>query len=213
MRGRTKYLVAFALVVVAIGVSVYYYPQMPDQMATHWNASGDADGTMSKLGGSFFIPALTLGVLVLFMVIPSVDPLQENVERFRDSYDLFVVVFVAFMLYVHVLVLLWNLGSRFEFTTVLAPAIGVLYYFIGTLMNHVERNWFVGVRTPWTMTNERVWRKTHSRAGPLFKLAGLVAVLGVFVPTYALHLIIWPAVGVALYLTVYSYFEYRRVTG
>ncbi|WP_227376139.1 SdpI family protein [Haladaptatus halobius] len=212
MKGRTKYFVALAFVVVAFGVSAYYYPQMPEQMATHWNASGDADGTMPKLWGLFFLPALTAGLLVLFAVIPKIDPLGENVEAFREHYDLFVVLFVAFMLYVHLLVVLWNLSYRFEFTAVLAPAIGALYYFVGTLMNRVERNWFVGVRTPWTMTSNKVWRKTHSRAGPLFKLAGLVALLGVLVPGYAVYLIAGPAIVVALYLTVYSYVEYRRVT-
>ncbi|WP_458206602.1 SdpI family protein [Haladaptatus sp. NG-SE-30] len=212
MKGRTKYLVALALVVVAFGVSAYYYPELPEQMATHWNASGEADGTMSRLAGAFFLPALTLGILVLFAVIPKIDPLRENITAFREFYDLFVVLFVAFMLYVHLLVILWNLGYRFDFTTVLAPAIGVLYYFIGMLMTHVERNWFVGFRTPWTMTSNEVWERTHSRAGPLFKLAGLIAVLGALVPAFAIHLIVWPAVGVAVYLAIYSYIEYRRVT-
>ncbi|WP_227354954.1 SdpI family protein [Haladaptatus salinisoli] len=212
MKGRTKYLAALALVVVAFGVSAYYYPQFPERMTTHWNASGDADGTTPKVWGAFFLPALAAGLLCLFAVIPKIDPLGENVEAFREHYDLFVVLLVAFVLYVHLLVVLWNLDYRFEFTAVLAPAIGALYYFVGTLMNRVERNWFVGVRTPWTMTSDEVWRKTHSRAGPLFKLAGVVALLGALVPAYAVYLIAGPAVVVALYLAVYSYVEYRRVS-
>ncbi|WP_435153127.1 SdpI family protein [Haladaptatus sp. DFWS20] len=212
MKVRTQYLVALLLVVIAFGVSAYFYPQMPDRMATHWNASGDADGTMSKLWGLFLLPTLTAGLLVLFAVIPRIDPLSENIQMFREQYELFVVLFVAFMLYVHSLVILWNLGYRFEFTTVLAPAMGVLFYFIGTLMNRVERNWFVGVKTPWTLSNDEVWKNTHSRAGTLFKFAGIIAVLGAFVPVYAIYFMVVPAVGTSIYLTVYSYVEYRRVT-
>ncbi len=212
MNGRTKYLVALLLVAVAFGASAYFYSQLPDRMATHWNASGNADGTMAKPWGAFLMPALTAGLLALLAVLPNIDPLRENVATFRDHYDLFVVLFVAFMLYVHALVILWNLGYRFDVTTVLAPAIGALFYFIGTLMNRVERNWFVGVRTPWTLSDDEVWDRTHTRAGPLFKLAGLVAALGVAVPEYAVYLMVVPAVAIAIYLTIYSYVQYRRIT-
>ncbi len=211
MKGRKSYFVALALVVVSFALSAYYYPRMPDQIASHWNANGNADGSMPKLWGLFLLPTLTAGLLVLFAAIPRIDPLRENIAEFREYYDLFVVLFVAFMLYVHLLTLLWNLGYRFDFTMVLSPAIGVLFYFIGALMGRVERNWFIGVRTPWTLSDEKVWKKTHTRAGPLFKIAGVIAVLAVFVPRYAIYLMVGPVVLVAVYLTLYSYVEYRRV--
>ncbi len=211
MKGRKSYLVALALVVVSFALSVYYYPRMPDQIATHWNASGNADGTMPKLWGLFLLPTMTAGLLVLFAAIPRIDPLRENIAEFRRYYDLFIVLLVAFMLYMQVLIVLWNLGYRFDFTMVLSPAIGVLYYFIGALMSRVERNWFIGVRTPWTLSDDRVWKRTHSRAGPLFKIAGIIAILGAFVPRYAIYLMVGPVILVAAYLMLYSYVEYRRV--
>ncbi len=211
MKARKSYLIALVLVVVSFALSVYYYPRMPDQIASHWNASGNADGSMPKLWGLFLLPTLTAGLLALFAAIPRLDPLHENIAEFREYYDLFVVLFVAFMVYVHLLTIVWNLGYRFDFTMVLLPAIGVLFYFIGSLMGRVERNWFIGVRTPWTLSDDRVWKKTHTRAGPLFKLAGIIAVLGVFVPRYAIYLLVGPVVLVAIYLTLYSYVEYRRV--
>lgn len=212
MKGRNAYLTAVALVVVSFVLSAYYYPRMPDQIASHWNASGNVDGTMPKLWGLFLLPTMTAGLLVLFAAIPRIDPLRENIADFREYYDLFVLLFVAFMLYVHVLTILWNLGYRFDFTMVLSPAIGVLFYFIGTLMSRVEPNWFVGVRTPWTLSNDDVWKKTHTRAGPLFKIAGVIAVLGVLVPDYAIFLVVVPVLLVSIYLVAYSYVEYRRVT-
>lgn len=212
MKGRNAYLTAVALVVVSFVLSAYYYPRMPDQIASHWNASGNVDGAMPKLWGLFLLPTMTAGLLVLFAAIPRIDPLRENIADFREYYDLFVLLFVAFMLYVHVLTILWNLGYRFDFMMVLSPAIGVLFYFIGTLMSRVEPNWFVGVRTPWTLSNDDVWKKTHTRAGPLFKIAGVIAVLGVLVPDYAIFLVVVPVLLVSIYLVAYSYVEYRRVT-
>ncbi|KZN24084.1 hypothetical protein A4G99_06385 [Haladaptatus sp. R4] len=211
MKGRKSYLVALALVAVSFALGVYYYPRMPDQIASHWNASGNADGTMPKLWGLFLIPTMTAGLLVLFAAIPRIDPLRENIAEFRRYYDLFIVLFVAFMLYMQALIVLWNLGYRFDFTMVLSPAIGVLYYFIGALMSRVERNWFIGVRTPWTLSDDRVWKRTHARAGPLFKLAGIIAILGAFVPRYAIYLVVGPVLLAAAYLMLYSYVEYRRV--
>ena len=211
MKGRISYLVALAFVIVSFVVSVYFYPHMPDQIASHWNASGNANGSMPKLWGLFLVPTLTAGLFVLFAAIPRIDPLRENIAEFREYYDLFVVLFVVFMVYIQVLIILWNLGYRFDFTVVLSPAIGVLYYFVGALMSRVERNWFIGVRTPWTLSDDEVWEKTHTRAGPLFKIAGIIAVLGALVPRYAIYLMVGPVILVAIYLTLYSYVEYQRV--
>lgn len=210
MELRTQYLVALVVAVLSAAASAYFYSQLPETMATHWNASGQADGSMAKSWGAFLVPALTLALLGLFVLIPKIDPLGENVQAFSQQYGLFVVLFTAFMAYVHALVLLWNLGYRFEFTTVLAPAIAALYYYLGTLMDHVQRNWFVGVRTPWTLSDDTVWRRTHDRAGTLFKLAAVVTVLGALVPRYAIYFVVAPAVAVSLYLVAYSYVEYRR---
>ena len=94
----------------------------------------------------------------------------------------------------------------------LAPAVGVLCYDAGVVSAHAERNWFVGVRTPWTLTSDEVWKRTHERAAPLFKLSGVLATLGAVVPDYAVALVVGPAVAVAAYTTVYSYVTYRRTT-
>ncbi|WP_433633789.1 SdpI family protein [Halomicrococcus sp. NG-SE-24] len=210
MNLRNQYLVALALVVVAFASSAYYYPQLPETIATHWNASGQADGTMPKRWGAFLLPAVSAAILGLFVGLPKIDPFGENVRAFDRQYGLFVVAFTAFMLYVHALVLLWNLGYRFAFTTVLVPAFAALYYLLGTTMDHVERNWFLGVRTPWTLTSETVWERTHERAGTLFKLAAVAALVGVLVPQYAILFVVAPAVVASLYLVAYSYVEYRR---
>lgn len=212
MSSRRSSTVGLVLVALAAVASILAYPEMPAQMATHWNGAGEPDGYMAKNVALALFPSLALGMLGLLTFVPKLDPLGENVAQFREQYDQFVVLLVAFLAYVHLLVLAWNLGYRFEMIQGLAPALGALFYFVGTLLAHAEQNWFVGIRTPWTLSNEEVWNHTHERAAPLFKLAGIVAVLGALVPEYALLLVVAPAVAIALYTTVYSYVEYRRVT-
>ena len=212
MSPRRSSTVGLLLVALAATASALASPELPARMAIHWNASGAADDYVAKTVALALLPAMALGLLALLTSLPRVDPLGENVAEFRARYDQFVVVLVAFLVYVHLLVLARNLGYRFEILQGLAPALGALFYFVGDVVEHAEQNWFVGIRTPWTLSNETVWNHTHERAAPLFKLAGVLAVLGAFVPAYVELLVVAPVVAIALYTTVYSYVEYRRVT-
>ena len=204
MDARRSYGVGFGLVVLSAVASTFAYPELPARMVTHWNAAGEPDGEMSRLVALSLLPLLSTAVLGLFAVLPRLDPLGENVEKFREQYDTFVVLAIGLLTYLHLLVLAWNVGYRFEPMQALAPAIGVLFYYAGVVLEHAERNWFVGIKTPWTLSGDEVWKRTHERAGPLFKVAGVV-------PTYAVLLVVVPVVAIAAYTTVYSYLEYRQI--
>ena len=100
-------------------------------MASHWNANDEVDGYMSKFWGVFLMPLVTLGMLLLFLVIPSIDPLKANIAQFREAFNLFIVLIVAFMLYIHALTLAWSLGyTGFRMSTSMLPAMGLLFIFI-----------------------------------------------------------------------------------
>jgi uncharacterized membrane protein len=210
MNLRRRYLGALGLVAVSALISALAFPEMPARMATHWNAAGEVDGQMPKLYALGLLPALSVALLGLFAVVPRIDPLGENVARFREQYDTFVVLAVAFMTYLHLLIVAANAGYEFEMIQAVSPAVGALLYYVGILLDHAEPNWFVGIRTPWTLSSEEVWERTHERAAPLFKLAAVAAVLAALVPAYAELLIVVPLAAVALYTTVYSYVAYRR---
>jgi uncharacterized membrane protein len=210
MNFRRSYLVAAGLVALSALASVFAFPEMPARMATHWNGAGEVNGQMQKLYALALLPALSAALLGLFAVLPRIDPLGGNVARFRRQYDTFVVLVVAFLTYLHLLVLAANAGYEFSIIQAISPAIGALVYYVGVFSEHAERNWFVGIRTPWTLSDEEVWKRTHERAAPLFKLAGGVAALGALVPAYAELLVVVPLAAVALYTTVYSYVAYRR---
>jgi uncharacterized membrane protein len=211
MNLRRSYVVGIALVALSAVASVLAAPEMPARMATHWNAAGEVDGHMATEYALALFPALSAVLLVAFAALPRIDPLGENVAAFRDQYDTFVVLLLAFLTYVHLLVLAVNAGYEFRMIQALAPGVGALLYYVGVLSEHAEQNWFVGVRTPWTLSSEAVWERTHERVAPLFKIAGGIAALAALVPTYAELLVAAPVAAVALYATVYSYVEYRRI--
>jgi len=91
------------------------------------------------------------------------------------------------MAYVYALSLLWNIGSRFDISRMLMPAIAVLWYVLGSVLQQSKRNWFMGIRTPWTLSNDVVWHKTHQLGGKLFKLSALIVLVSIFVPSTAWH--------------------------
>ncbi len=207
---RVEMVIVTIILLLSFAIAGYFYPQMPERMASHWNASGDVDGYMSKFWGLFLMPFISLGLSALLIMIPKIDPLKANIEKFKRYYYGFVSLLLIFLLYIYLLTILWNLGLRFNMVQLLAPALGVLFYFCGVLIGKAKRNWFIGIRTPWTLSNEKVWDKTHLIGGRLFKAAGLVALLGVFFPSYAILFVLIPVILVSLFTIVYSYFAYQK---
>lgn len=198
------------LIAMSFGVAIYLYPQMPETMASHWNAAGEVDGYMSKFAALFMMPAMALVLFGLFLIVPKIDPLKNNIAKFRSYFDIFILLFEIFLLYIYLLTIVWSLGWRFDMTAAMMPALAVLFYYMGIMIEKAERNFFIGIRTPWTLSSDRVWDKTHALGGKLFKVAALLTVLGVFFPDHAIYLMLFPILGISAYLMVYSYLEFRR---
>jgi len=154
-------VVAVALVLASFAVGVYVYPQVPDMMPSHWNASGQVDGYMPRLPALFLIPFGSLLLVGLFLLISKIDPLRRNIASFRGYYDGFVELFAFYLLYIQCLMVASALGYRFNVVQLLFPAAGALFIDMSLLLGKARRNWFIGIRTPWTLSNERVWAETH----------------------------------------------------
>ena len=207
---RKAEVLVLALVVVAFTVSAYLYPQLPDRVASHWNAQGEVDGYMSRFWGVTFVPLLLTVLALFFFAIPRIDPLKANIQAFRGYYDVLVVLITLFMLGVHLQTLLWSLGTQISPNTTFPVALGLLFIYIGVLLGKAKRNWFIGIRTPWTLSSDRVWDKTHRLGRKLFIAAGVIATIGVFFQDYAVWFIVVPVVSTALGSVAYSYFAYQQ---
>ena len=206
-------MIIAGILLLTFAVAFIAYPSMPDPIATHWGLSGKADGYLPRIWGLFLVPLISTGLAFLLLLIPRIDPLKENIERFRETYEYFIAILLLFLLYVSLLVIAWNLGVRFNIAQVLSPAFGVLLYACGVLVGKAKRNWFIGIRTPWTLSSDRVWDRTHAVGGRLFKIAGILALLGALFPGIVWLLILGPVFLISICLVVYSYLEYRKDEG
>ncbi|ELZ54588.1 MULTISPECIES: SdpI family protein [Halorubrum] len=207
---RLRFGAAALLVAAGAAASLAVAPDLPEQMVTRWNAAGEPVGTLSKAAGMWFVPGLAAGLLGLFALLPRIDPLGGNIAAFRVHYDRFVVVFTAFLVGLHLAVLAVNLGYAVDVTTIAVAGGAALFYYLGTLLPHVEPNWFVGIRTPWTLSDDEVWDRTHALGGRLFKLSAVIAVAGLFVGEYAVYFLVGPALATAAVTAAYSYVLYAR---
>ena len=192
MRFRRSEIIIFGMALLFFIIGIYLYPQMPERMASHWNIHGEVDGYISKFWGVFLLPFIFTALALLFVAIPRIDPLKANIEKFRKYYDGFIILFSIFWFSIYIQTILWNIGIQISPTIVFPVGFSFLFFYIGILCENAKRNWFIGIRTPWTLSNEKVWEKTHRNGGQMFKIAGLVALLGVLFQDYAFLLILIP---------------------
>jgi uncharacterized membrane protein len=165
---------------------------------------------MSKFWGLFLIPIIMTGFVALLAFLPRIDPHKKNYEKFRDYYDGFILLFALFLLAIQIQIILWSIGYQISPNLTFPLLIGVLFIYIGFLLGHAEQNWFVGIRTPWTLSSKTVWKKTHEIGGKLFILAGVISCLGIFAGVYALWFVLVPALAVAVITVAYSYYEFQK---
>ena len=213
MSTRATIFTTIFLIAFAVAFSVFVFDQLPEQMASHWNTANQVDGYMSRFWGAYLMPIVSIGVLVLFLIIPSIDPLKANIAQFREYFNAFITLIVAFMVYMHILTMLWNLGNdQFNMGAVMLPALGLIFVFAGIMMRQSKRNFFIGIRTPWTLSSDYVWEKTHQAGSTLFIASGILALLGAFFTDQAIWFILGPVLGSTLFLFVYSYVLYQQET-
>lgn len=212
MNTRTTTIIVLLMVIAATIVGVVLWNRLPDPMASHWGSNDQVNGYMPKFWGVFLLPLITLGMLGLFLIIPSIDPLKANIAQFRDVFNLFITLIVAFMLYIYFLSLRWNLGyTDFGMSKAMLPAMGILFFFVGYMLRKAKRNFFIGIRTPWTLSSDRVWDETHRIGSVLFMISGALAFLGSFFGgTTAFWFLFVPLIGSTLITLVYSYVLYQR---
>ena len=205
-------VISLLLVAGAIVASVVAYPNLPDQVPTHWNAAGEIDGYSGKLTAAIMGPALAAGILVIMWLIPVISPKGFRTEGFQDVINVFQVALVAFLVGIGGLVIAAGFGHEMSVERIVPIAVGLLFIVLGNYMGKIRKNFFIGIRTPWTLASDEVWARTHRLGGYLFVAAGALMVV---MPLVGLGVagIVVASMLAALGPVVYSSIAYKRIEG
>jgi uncharacterized membrane protein len=205
-------LLCLALVAASFVASAAVYGRLPERMPSHWNLAGNVDGYASKPWAPFYMPLTMAGLYLLFVVIRRASPRSYRLEGFAGALEIVEAATLAFLLTISIVVLLAGLGEPVSINRVVAVGMGLLFVVIGNFMGKFTRNFFAGIRTPWTLASDEVWLRTHRLGGKLWIAGGLVLFVtglrgGGLTPLF----FVLPVVaGVP---AVYSYVIYRRLEG
>lgn len=209
---KTK-LAIITIIMLSFLTSIYFYSKLPERIAIHWNMKGDVDSYAPKIFGVFAIPLILSISTFVLLIIPKIDPLRENIEKFRRYYDIFIIIFLLFMFLIHAWIIFWNIGWNIIITNpniFFSICFSFLFFYLSILLEKAKRNWFIGIRTPWTMSSDRVWKNTHKLGGRLFKIVAILSIIGIFFEKYSLLFILIPTSIISFYLILYSYLEYEK---
>ena len=200
-----------AVIVLAFGLSAVVYNRLPQEMPVHWNWAGEPDRWGSRVEGAFALPVVGLLIFGLMRGLPRLDPRRANYARFAGTYDLAVNAMLTMLLCFHVLVIGIALGWPLPLTRIVPALLGAFLIVIGNVMPRARSNWWFGVRTPWTLSSERVWARTNRLAGYLLICAGLALLVTAALPSSWTAFVAVVAVGGAtLGSVVYSYWIWRK---
>jgi uncharacterized membrane protein len=218
---RWLYL-SVALTLLALGASLYAYEfrynDLPHRVPVHWDINFNPDGFVPKdnaLLAFFLWPLAMAGLCLLTLVLPWLSPRHFRVDSFRSTYGYVMMLVVALLGYLHVATL-WGMThpeeSQTIFMRLLLGGMCLFFALVGNVMGKVRRNFWMGLRTPWTLASETVWNRTHRLAAWLSVAAGLVGlVLALVLPPAAAWVFLVGILAVALVLVLYSLVLYKRL--
>ncbi|NLC07818.1 MAG: SdpI family protein [Syntrophomonadaceae bacterium] len=201
------------LLIGTLIAGIIIYPSLPDQVPSHWNFKGEVDAHSSREFGAFMLPLINIGMYLMMLFLPLIDPKRDNYARFAGAYRFLRCALAIFMTAIYAITILSALGYQINTGLVVKAFVALLFMLIGNFMGQMRHNYFVGIKNPWTLANEEVWQATHRFSGKLWVIGGLITLL--LAPVQAL----W---GVYLFFTVivilvvlpmvYSYLLFRRLS-
>jgi len=212
MRIKLPDALCLMLIAAVFGTAFWLYPDIPQEVPSHWNGRGEVDGYMSKPWGVFLLPLMTVGIYALLWVVPYISPQGYRMEKFAHVVVMLRLAVTAMLATVGLAVLFAASGAPVDMNAIVRGSIGILFIVLGNYLGKVRKNFFIGIRTPWTLASDEVWMRTHRLSGWLFVLAGLVILAGAFV---SIGTGIFIAVGsvVVVVPILYSFVIYKQIEG
>lgn len=202
------------VILIDVVVTLFVFPHLPPRIPVHWNVRGQIDGHAPRELAAIFFPLFALVLWLLMRALPRIDPRRANYASFAGAYDTVVAAVVTLLAIVHVIVLAAALGVPIAMNRIMPLLLGGLFVVLGSAVPHARPNWWFGVRTPWTLSNDRVWARTQRVSGHLMIAAGIVAILSAFLlPDPVGVIVLFLAITAAgLGSVVYSYFAWKQET-
>ncbi|MGE6547666.1 SdpI family protein [Bacillus mycoides] len=205
-----KHLFAIILILITCIAWAFAWPNLPDTMIIHWGTEG-ANGFTSKLNAMLLLLGIMIFTYILLTVTPKIDPKKKNYDKFSRSYMIMNYSVLVVLFLVNMLVMGVGLGYDIPMNSTPYIIVGLLFIVIGNYLPQCKPNYFVGIKTPWTLSNEEVWRKTHRFSGKVFVVLGVIMMLSIFAPAaWKAFLIIGIIIGAVGLTMGYSYVAYKK---
>lgn len=202
---------ALTMIAAMFVLAAVNWSSAPSQMPVHWNWAGEPDRFGGRFEGLFGLPLAAAGMYVLLLLVPRIDPRKRNYDAFAGAFAIMRTVVVGLLLGLDVVVLLWIRGERTHLNGLVTAEVGVALLLLGNYLPKVKSNFFVGVRTPWTLSSESSWRRTHRLAGWLFTIAGALTVMTALAfPEAARQVMFGSLTAAAGASIIYSYFAWKN---
>jgi len=174
MNLKTSLLIQCAFLAIIVAASAYYFKQLPDSVPTHWNIEGKVDQYGSKLTPVLMGPGMVLFGILLTVVLPKISPKMYEIDKFESTYAYAMVLVSGLFFFISFFILKASSGSKLDFGTSFMAAMFIFFALLGNVLGKVRRNFFMGIRTPWTIASEPVWDATHRAAGRIWFVGGLI---------------------------------------
>ena len=210
MSTRVSLLIQLCLFAILTAWTLWRLGPMPDIVPVHWGISGKLDRYGSKWEAAWIMPVMLLFMAGMTVVLPKISPRKFDISRFSSTYN-YVMVLVSLMMGVlHVIIIQASAGAKFDITQVMMAVMFIFFALMGNVMGKVKQNFFMGIKTPWTLADEQVWDDTHRYAAYLWFVGGIVgALLSVLgVPLVALIAIL---LVISFLPVIRSYQLYRKL--
>jgi uncharacterized membrane protein len=202
---------ALSLLVVFIIISLYYYAILPQTVPTHFNADGVANNYSSKTSLICIGISIAVSLYILLTFIPRIDPFKKKIESKYDSFLMFRDIGIAFIVIILVMTYMSAKNGSLR-TDILGIAFGVMFILLGNYLPRLPRNFFFGIRSPWTLASEIVWVRTHRISGIWFVVAGiLLIILNLLKVKLHISLLVVLTPTVLYCAILYPYFLYRKL--
>ncbi|OFI05303.1 immunity protein SdpI [Clostridium acetireducens DSM 10703] len=213
MKNKIKKSSMLLLILITLSIigTALIYNKLPDIIPTHWNVNGQID-SYNKKYFAWITGLLPLFTYISMKIIPKIDPKKQSFKKHEKAYNVLIILLILFFICIHWTSILTSLNYNVNISMIISICVGVLFLVIGNYMPQIRPNYSFGIKTPWTLDNEIVWKKTHRLGGNLFILIGILFILTSFIANSMTFNICTISIILAtIYIYIYSYIQFRKI--